>query len=74
MLYAGIYDNCVCMRYRQGWTGTLRGEKNKDVVEEVKEEVKQSPEQTEEDVSDEELDATAGGGKVGVTDRNRIDD
>ena len=43
-------------------------EKNKDVAEEVK----QSPEQTEEDVSDEELNATAGG--MGVTDRNRIDD
>ncbi len=44
-------------------------EKNKDAVEEVKE----SPEQTEDDVSDEELSATAGGGKSGVTDRNRID-
>ena len=49
-------------------------EKNKDVAEEVKEEVKENPEPKEEDVSDEELDATAGGGKCGVTDRNRIDD
>ncbi len=46
-------------------------EKNKDVAEEVK----QSPEQTEEDVSDEELDATAGGSSLcGKTDKNRIDD
>ncbi len=52
--------------------GTMSEEKNKDVAEEVKEEVKESPEQTEEDVSDEELNATAGG-KGGVTDRNRID-
>ena len=49
-------------------------EKNKDVAEEVKEEVKQSPEQTEEGVSDEELDATAGGSLCGKTDKNRIDD
>ena len=46
-------------------------EKNKDVAEEVKE----NPEPKEEDVSDEELDATAGGRmKTGKTDRNRIDD
>ena len=45
-------------------------EKNKDVAEEVKE----SPEPKEEDVSDEELDATAGGVLSGKTDRNRIDD
>ncbi len=55
--------------------GTMSEEKNKDAAEEVKEEVKQSPEQTEEDVSDEELDATAGGRmRTGKTDRNRIDD
>ena len=46
-------------------------EKNKDVAEEVKE----NPEPKEEDVSDEELDATAGGGIMsGKTDKNRIDD
>jgi hypothetical protein len=55
--------------------GRMSEEKNKDAAEEVKEEVKQSPEQTEEDVSDEELDATAGGSSLcGKTDKNRIDD
>ena len=49
-------------------------EKNKDVAEEVKEEAKESPEPKEEDVSDEELDATAGGVLSGKTDKNRIDD
>ena len=54
---------------------SMSEEKNKAVAEEVKEEVKQSPEQTEEDVSDEELDATAGGMlRTGKTDRNRIDE
>ena len=50
-------------------------EKNKDVAEEVKEEIKENPEPKEENVSDEELDATAGGSSLcGKTDKNRIDD
>jgi hypothetical protein len=54
--------------------GRMSEEKNKDVAEEVKEEAKESPEPKEEDVSDEELDATAGGVLSGKTDKNRIDD
>lgn len=50
--------------------GIMSEEKNKDVAEEVKE----NPEPKEEDVSDEELDATAGGVLSGKTDKNRIDD
>jgi hypothetical protein len=55
--------------------GTMSEEKNKNVAEEVKEEIKESPEPKEENVSDEELDATAGGSSLcGKTDKNRIDD
>jgi hypothetical protein len=45
-----------------------------DEMKEVKEELKEKQVPQIEDVSDEELEATAGGmGKIGIKDKNRVD-
>jgi hypothetical protein len=44
-----------------------------DEKKEVKEELKEMQVPQIEDVSDEELEATAGGGLCGIKDKNRVD-